>query len=451
MNNLTKEEWLEVCSKLEGHHAVFYKIWEMGKPIFSDTVPTAAVQFDQGGDFVLFHFNPEYWEKSTPYERLFTICHEALHVILNHGIRSRDTVDSRACNVALDIVVNHMLTRCFGFDRKRIRNWEELCWVDTVFKNKDGTIKKDVVGRPIPTDESFEYYINQFEKINAGMSDKGNSKSTLDDHSKLGEGNFGEAVDKLDKGLSDEEKKDLEKIIDKHFTRSKEETRAGTGTGGQWHFCKGESKRKKKWETVIKKWSSKYLKMSDKSHEQWARLNRRFQFLPSKLFLPSEMEIEEREKEKTRIQVYFFLDTSGSCWGLKDRFFTAAESLPKERFDIRLFCFDTMIKETTLASKKVYGGGGTAFDIIEAYIQKEVKEHPEVGYPKAVFIITDGYGNTVKPEKPEKWYWFLSTNQPIAWENKADNNKNPYKKVSVNPICGYAPKECNFYSLKDYE
>jgi hypothetical protein len=111
------------------------------------------------------------------------------------------------------------------------------------------------------------------------------------------------------------------------------------------------------------------------------------------MFLPSDMEIEDDNDEKTRIKVYFYLDTSGSCWGLKDRFFAAALSLPDDRFDIRLFCFDTTVQETTLESRKIYGGGGTSFSILEAHIQKEIKEKGE--YPEAVFVITDGYAATV--------------------------------------------------------
>jgi len=448
---MKKEEWFDICAQLEQHHAVFYKLWEMGKPIFSDAVETAAIQFDRGGDFVYFHFNPEYWASCTPYERLFTICHEALHVILNHGVRIKDTDDPRACNVALDIVVNHMLLRSFGFDRHQISNWDKLCWVDTVFKQPDGHIKTDK-GRPIPDDDCFEYYINQFEKITLprirvgtggkgkpgdGKPQPGDGLGTVDDHSLMNDSDFSEVIDRLDEGLSAEEKESLKAIIDKHF--EKEEQKAGTGTGGQWHFVQTEKvKKKKKWEEVIKKWARKYMIDDSRDREQWARLNRRFSMLPKDMFLPSEMEVEEVNEEKHRIKVYFFLDTSGSCWGLKDRFFQAAESLPEDRFDIRLFCFDTVVKETTLASKKVYGGGGTAFNILEQFIQKEMKEPGENHgrYPEAVFVITDGWGNKVDPAIPQQWYWFIS-------------GGTSYNMKSI--VGTYVPKECNFYNLSDFE
>ncbi|RJQ25715.1 hypothetical protein C4577_04955 [Candidatus Parcubacteria bacterium] len=467
MKYIPRDEWLDICLQLEDFHSVFYKLWEMGKPVFTEEIDTAAVTFDKGGDFVQFLFNPKFWDKCNAYERLFVICHEALHVIFNHGIRTKTALDKQACNVALDIVVNHTLVRSFKFDRTKIKGWKKLCWVDTVFKGPKGKPRLDKVGRPIPDNECFEYYISLFDRLEidvatvcAGSGSKGmgglglpgegdgEGVAPLDDHSKMGD--FADIIGKLDKGLSDEEKAGIENTVKRHF--QKEEggmpggKLAGKGAGNLWHFAaKKDIRKKKKWETVIKKWSQKFIKRHDKDHEQWARLNRRFQFLPSKLFLPSDMEIDTREKEKNRIKVFFFLDTSGSCYHLKDRFFQAAETLPKERFDIRLFCFDDAVFETTLASRKMKGGGGTSFALIERHIQQDKKKE-NTEYPKAVFIITDGYGDEVKPEIPKNWYWFLST-VPV----NVHSSEKSTAWVESHYISQLAPKECNFYNLNDYE
>ena len=56
------------------------------------------------------------------------------------------------------------------------------------------------------------------------------------------------------------------------------------------------------------------------------------------------------------------------------------------------------------------------------------KEKNKGKYPDAVFVITDGYGDPVKPEFCKKWYWFLSHNYRAC-----------------------IPKECNVYDLKNYE
>ena len=73
-----------------------------------------------------------------------------------------------------------------------------------------------------------------------------------------------------------------------------------------------------------------------------------------------------------------------------------------------MFCFDTKVYETTLESGKLYGFGGTYFSILEDAIQAAMRKD-KVPYPKAVFVITDGYGNDVKPQIPQRWHWFLST------------------------------------------
>jgi hypothetical protein len=145
------------------------------------------------------------------------------------------------------------------------------------------------------------------------------------------------------------------------------------------------------------------------------------------MFLPSEMEIEEKEDVKKRIKVMFFQDTSGSCIHLAERFFKAAKSLPTERFDIEMFCFDTQVYKTSLTSGKLYGFGGTSFSILERYIINQCKGDMRK-YPKAVFVITDGYGDCIDPKYPKRWYWFLD----------------PYYTNCI-------PKKCNTFNLSDFE
>lgn len=450
---IDREEWMDIMLQLEQYHGVFYKLWEIGMPIFTDAVETAAIQFDKGGDFVRFLFNPDYWQWCTPYERLFTICHEALHVILNHGVRIKDTGDPRACNIALDIVVNHMLVRQFGFDRSSIRNCDKLCWVDTVFRLDNGRLRTDK-GRPIPDDDMFEYYLNLFERVPMptldfkgmkGGGEGGKGLQTVDDHGFMSSNDTGAVIDRLNEGLSQEEKELIKDMIDKHFQGGGSSGtpgghQAGIGTGGQWHFANvGRVKVKRKWETLIKRWIRKKLLDTHKDVEQWARLNRRMEMLPRDMFLPSDMEMDARDNEKGKIKVRFYLDTSGSCWHLKDRFFEAAMGIPKDRFDVELFCFDTQVVATDLVSKRMYGGGGTSFRIIEADVQKSMLDEKTKGgkgsYPDAVFMMTDGYGDKVTPAMPERWHVFI-------------DGATEYNLKSI--VSSYFPPECNIHNLAEY-
>jgi predicted metal-dependent peptidase len=424
---MLSQEYLEISNKLEVHHALFYMMWTLGEPVFNNQIDTACVMFNEDGEVIAFEFNEEFWNKLTGYERSFIISHECLHVILNHGVRTVDTDNKEAANVALDIVVNHLLVNNFGFERSQISMADELCWVDTAFPGRDD----------IPDDESFEYYINLLEKQGeeggGGLSGEGGPK-VLDDHSTLANSNkgFEEVCKEINEVLSDEEKQGIKNTIDNHFQEDKNPSGGrGTEAGGIWTFSNVDAKKvkkKKKWETVIKEWALKFIKSEIREMEQWARTNRRFACLSEDLMIPTEMEIEDNEEEEQKIEVWFFQDTSYSCKGYIDRFFTAAASLPEDRFDIKMHCFDTSVYETTLESGKLYGFGETSFYILENYVQAYIKKH-KVRYPEAVFVITDGYGDSINPEKPEKWYWFLT---PHGYKT-------------------YIPKASHIFDLVDYE
>ena len=206
-------------------------------------------------------------------DKLFTICHEALHIVLNHGIRTRDSrkTNGQAANVALDVVVNHTLVKNFGFNREDIEDWSEFCWVDTVFKDKNPTP---------PDNEMFEYYYNLFEKTYGknGMGESG--PGLVDDHDSMKEGseNWNKVIDNLNSGMTEEEKESLKSTVEKHFQgepeqkNKTEDKKAGSGTGGQWTFAGTSHVQKKaKWETIIKKWSKKYINDKEKDQEQWTK------------------------------------------------------------------------------------------------------------------------------------------------------------------------------------
>jgi len=430
IKHLTNEEFLMIARDLEIHHAVFAKIWNVGKPSFTDKIPTACVTFDREGNHLDFQFNPNFWDAATPYERLFIICHECLHIILNHGVRLK-TLNEDIGNVAADVVINELLLSGFGFDRNKVI-WIDKngCWMDTIFKD---------FKFPVDKDRSMEYYYNILKKdfieqIKAALA-SGKLK-IVDDHGGMRgidstdlEDVLGEILD----GMNDSEKESLNKTFKEVTPQEAQECskQAGTMPGNLEITIKtGFIKKKKKWETVIKRWANRYIRDADKNHEQWARVNRRFVGIistMSNMFLPSEMEIEEREEVKKRIKVWFFQDTSGSCIHLAERFFKAAKSLNPKRFDIEMYCFDTQCYKTTLASGKLYGFGGTRFDILEEEVWSHCKGNMR-NYPKTIWVVTDGFGNNIYPKIPNRWHWFLS-------------EKN----------AGYIPTTCNIFNLYDFE
>jgi predicted metal-dependent peptidase len=432
--NITNEEFLLIARDLEIHHAVFSKLWNIGKPQFTDKIETAAVTFDKKGNHLDFLFNPTFWDKLTPYERNFIICHECLHIMLNHGVRLKD-LNKDIGNIAADVVINELLASGFSFDRTKLE-WigKNGCWMDTVFQN-DPSVEKD---------RSMEYYYQilkkdiseQLKQLMSGEGGKGGKGITiLDDHEGLKEIDSTDLEDVLNDvvdGMNNSEKESLNKALNENEGEVEECSKQAGSIAGNLEITIKLSKvvKKRKWETVIKKWANTFLKQNDKDHEQWARVNRRFVGISStmhNMFLPSEMEIEEKEEEKRKIKVIFFQDTSGSCYHLAKRFFKAAKSLPSDRFDVELYCFDTSCYKTSLESGKLYGFGGTSFSILEQEVMKICKGDLSK-YPKAIFVITDGYGDQIHPKKPKNWHWFLS--------------------------CDYTyciPDECNIHKLSQFE
>lgn len=440
--NIT-EEFNAISRDLDKFHSIFYQIWEMGYPELTFDIPTAAVAFDKKGRQIRFMFNPLFWKQSDTYTKEFVICHECLHVILNHGIRIKDikgTAWVGIANYALDVVVNHMLVDKFNFDRHSIKNQENFCWIDTVFGKDHKQVEKN---------RAFEYYFGLLkQKISKNLKDGKmqitNADGTFSDIA----GEPFDIHDFLD-GLDNEElKKDIEEHINKNLndidkknfvdklqetgegkkvTEEKQDGQGGSIAGGITFKMNIHErvKKKQKWETVIKRWSLKYFK-EDQGVEQWARANRRISDMQTDLMLPSE--IDEQNLIYDKIEIWFFQDVSGSCVHLKDRFFRAARSLPEEKFIIRMFCFDTRVHEVDLKKGELKGGGGTSFSVLEKFVQNEVSKNPKKKHPEAIFVITDGDGDRISPQFPKKWYWFLTY-----------NNRN------------YIPKECNIHMLKDYE
>ena len=398
---MNTEEKLEIARKLQKHHYFFRSFWDIGSPVvgeFSD-LPTAAISFDLKGDALQFLINKTFWESLNEETKMFLVCHEMSHIILQHGKRFAEyigTKDMERMNRAADVVINEMLCDSFDFVRENLDESlkNEGCWLNTVFQK----VK-------VEKNESTEYYFN---KLKEEDEDSKRSFFSLDSHSVLTEEQMESLGEFLEKnGVLSSVDSDF---IDKLPEKEKQELSRSAFGSGSWHTVNVKAKKKKKWETVIKKWENSMKKETIDETERWERVNPRYsQIISNEIHLPTNCKVLEEYKEKNKIDVFFFLDTSGSCIGLKDRFFKAAKSLDPKKFNIRLFCFDTRVVETTLQSGKVYGGGGTLFCIIENHIQSIIASEKKK-YPKAVFLITDGMGNKVNPEKPERWYWFLSYN-----------------------------------------
>lgn len=415
MDKFPKDEYYELTQRMEKYHEIFSCLWRLSEPRFSEEVPTAAVAFDSCGACIDFMINQEYWESLDDYSKEFVVCHEMLHVILAHGSRTipyRDKYTGDVLNAALDLAVNHLLTASFGFNRFYIKDWEKLCWADTILKDLD-----------LDPNKSFEYYIDKVKenltKINVDVNII--SHEHLESFTEKAQNVIRDSANAISGRLSKDEQAEQNKQI-----LSELQGGMSKGETGMFSLFSGKDivvRKIKKWETVI----DKYIRKSEKEREftQWVRANRRLAFIDSKLLLPSDAEVIDRDFYKYNI--WLFLDYSGSCSHLKDIFFKASNTFDPRRFNVKKFAHTTEVGEFIGDTCKVYGGG-TNFSCIENYIQSQIRAEKLKAYPDAVFHFTDGYGYNFSNPHPERWHVFLTDNGTKT----------------------YHPAKTNFFYLKDY-
>lgn len=420
------EDFYKVMEKLENFDLLFSKLVSIGKPMFcdGDFCKTACVTFDRKGRYLRWYFYKPFWDGLDVYNRAFMFCHELLHLLLDHGMRLR-RLDREIGNIAADICINEMLVRNFGFVRNQIKNGEKFCWLDTVFSKT----KHDPA--TLSNKETMEYYFNLLYECAEKV--KGFGGMLVDDHSHFDDMDDEDLQDMADfidgeiKGMP-QSVKDFVKKIKEGQTKEGQKGKLKGGAAGacQKMMDKFSVKRKPKWESVIAEWKRNALKRKEIESPTWMKVSRRYNNIYTNMpdcYLPSQID-QELPPDKRRITLLAALDTSGSCASLADRFWAAVKSLDQTRFDLHLVCFDTSVYEISLKEGQLYGFGGTSFSIIEDYILQTGKK-----YFDGVFVLTDGFGDTVKPKYPNRWHIFLTES----------NSKECF------------PNDCHFHELSKYE
>lgn len=395
---------LSFLDKLQDYHRLFYGVFELGEPVFTEKVDTAAVAFNESTGKVDFLINKSFFESLSAKEQLFLVCHEALHVVFSHIERVKKfSLNPHYSNVAQDIVINELLCREFGFIKEDLDICKEACFVDSVFS------KTDIAKYKIVYNGSFEYYYDLLLLI----APKRLKVVTIDLHdiSDL-EGEYStvpeEVADSLVKVASESMSSDELKTLVKSLSdplNDKIKSAGVTGLGSLYGIELTNVKQNRSWESIVKNKVSTLLKRDERNYETFLRKPRRLTCLQDNLFLPEFLDYEEDSNDK--FNLYFFLDASGSCISYKNKFFNLVRSIPQDKFNITLFSFDTEVYKLDLKKPIVRGGGGTSFSPMEKTIQSELKTQ-KTKYPDLVFVLTDGYGSHINPEKPKNWFWLMT-------------------------------------------
>ncbi len=357
-----------IVNEIVDFSEIFDTFASNGRPIFSKSIPTTCICFGVDGSPLAFVWGQDFFDSCSDYKAKFILCHEMLHIFLNHGKRRGGLTDMHKLNVCMDLSINHLLIDEFGFNRSLIEDWEFLCWRDTVF-NVD--IKK------MPSFEGYYALNNDIFKPEF---------SSIDSHDFL----LGD-----EDGMSEEMKELLRKLRNKtaEYLPS-----YGNTSGNSEKDIEIIKSKKPKFETIIKKIAASTIENKKKKQSTWASLDRRLCEIA-----PDIPVIDEKHERKCRAKhkCAFFIDNSGSCGEFLQRFCDSASALNEKVFDISVYAFDTQVTPVKKINNKykVRGGGGTCFACIE---KKVLETNPDV-----VFVLTDGYAANFVPKDRKKYFWFL--------------------------------------------
>jgi hypothetical protein len=350
-------------------------------------------------DKVTLYLNEEWWLTLTHREKLFVICHETLHVILDHGVRNGLSVKDATptlVNIAQDITINEMIVDMFGFDRTDLRDWQKFCWIDTCFKDP----------LLITRNETFLYYLEKL--IHEGPPpnvDGSGGPGLVDQH----------ATESAENTLEQKKNKDefAQTLAEELYAGELEEmlkvlSEASTDDSSfELLIAKKMKDVKFKFKAIIKKLKRTSIKIQEDEIESFIKDDRRFVDLIKNhdIALPGKHEVEMPKQAKLLTAV--FMDVSGSCIEHFHIFQKVAIAFEREKelFDVRLFTFDTHATEIN-ATRSARGAGGTRFDIIETKCKELEIEYAR--YPDCVIIISDGEGSQVTPQIPSRWIWLLT-------------------------------------------
>jgi predicted metal-dependent peptidase len=402
---LTEDEFQAIAVSLEDYHAVFYRFWLLGSIWFDDSIPTACVRLPKNeGDKVEMRINPDFWAKHDHRGKLFIVCHECMHILLDHGIRNGKDVKGATpilVNKAQDITINEMIVDLFNFPRVDLQNWQNYCWIDTCFKHS----------ALIQRNQSFTYYLQKLiqygDEPPPGSGAGPTGGSIFDEHEDDEEPTEAgkEAKESLAGKLAEELSADE---LDKLQGALPMSSEAGKMRGSyKMQINRMARPVKLNVKKLVSHLKRSRHKMQEFDVESFIKDDRRFNAVTIRRDVAIPGKHEGLKPKKGKLLTAMFMDVSGSCMDYFKNFeaIWKAFDLEKDTFDLRSFAFDTSVMEIK-PGVRLRVAGGTAFGIIEEKCQELSKEYNR--YPDCVIVVTDGQGTNVAPSAPKRWVWMIT-------------------------------------------
>ncbi len=388
-----------IDSLYEQSHHLATQVSYLGYPEMVEGFPsTAVVAWDDNRKKIKFMFNRKFSEMISDEEFTFIVAHEAMHIINGHLFvlkrafdRLKDKKDrkelrtyKRKFAIASDCVVNDSLTRLYNLPKIELSkdvpgrviygknevgcHTETLSVEDVIHLVPDGP-------EPPENHDLWESFFNENGSLKESFVD------ALEEFIEKNEQNS--SMTDADAEMLEDLKDSMADCTDAYAKK------AGKGLKSKIGKIDNMS-ASLAWEKIL------FEKVPrGKFEDTWARPGRRFMSIWPEAILPD-------SKNKDIEEIFVAIDVSSSINKPMLNLFCAIVKNTPKRFRINAITFDTSCEPYNIFSETIRSGGGTDFHIIENYIQRNCKK-----YPKAVFVLTDGMGNRIKPQHPKRWTWLL--------------------------------------------
>jgi predicted metal-dependent peptidase len=337
-----------------------------------DWLPTAAV------DGRNLYFNTQFFNAMNNKEIEFVIAHEILHCVFDHLGRREDR-NPMIYNIAADYIVNNLLVRDRIGEKPKIVD----CFQD--FKYDSWTSEEvydDIYEQAKKNGEEFLKQLG--EMLDEHLDGLGDDEGDGDGDAGEEKDTNGNNVSKKKPKYSKEEMRKIKDEIKEGMLSAAQAAGAGNTPAEITRMIKELTEPKMNWREILRQ----QIQSTIKSDYTFMRPSRKGWHTGA--ILPG-MNFDET------IDVAIGLDMSGSIGDHQAKdFLSEVKGIMDEYKDYRIviWCFDTKVyneQEFTadggddLSTYKIFGGGGTDFDVNWTYMKENDIQ------PKKFIMFTDGY------------------------------------------------------------
>jgi hypothetical protein len=418
-----KSDISSVLRLVRGQSDVLYTLLRKGFVEYGSFKKNFNVSLDMSG-VLTFRINESWWDGLSDDDKTFFLCREGLRLMDRHGLRKPDGLSKSRVglwDLASDLVLNRRLGEFYSVFRPegeivaREIGYAGFNTVEGVYEflcevadNSEGEGEGEGEGESSEGDPGKGSGSGSSDERMNGDGDKpeqpeqqGKGDSNKEDNEEPNEEQDSEGSGENDSDNDDDDSDDsnepedadqeidpaqLDKLlvqVTKNANTTEEEIKqiAPTQPKGQ----KGGTEKtdlivivkqkhvppKQKWAEVVHYFAMKGLKetITDTMAVNPYNLNYVLDQVSGRL--PGRL--RGTAKVEAKVPVVFLMDVSGSCAHYFDRFMTAAQSLPLDKFEPKFYAFNTEIWPVEMGGKSYLGGGTSfqqCFDVAEKFFEE---------------------------------------------------------------------------------